>query len=166
MTLITLTPKERQALEALAAQTAQARDLRRAQALLWLEQGEAVQAIADRLGVSRQTLYNWVTRFESRRTLGLAARLADAPRSGRPRTAYGVIDPLIDEVIERDPREFEYRSTAWTAPLLVEYLQDTHEIEVSCDSVRFAIRRLDIRWKRPRHTLALRAATWRQAKGG
>ena len=166
MTLITLTPKERQALEALAAQTAQARDLRRAQALLWLEQGEAVQAIADRLGVSRQTLYNWITRFESRRTLDLAARLADAPRSGRPRTAYGVIDPLIDEVIERDPREFGYRSTAWTAPLLVEYLQATHEIEVSDDSVRFAIRRLDIRWKRPRHTLALRPATWRQAKGG
>ena len=166
MTLITLTPKERQALVALAAQTAQARDLRRAQALLWLEQGEAVQAIADRLGVSRQTPYNWATRFESRRTPDFAARLADAPRSGRPRTAYGVIDPLIDEVIERDPREFGYRSTAWTAPLLVEYLRNTYEIEVSCDSVRLAIRRLDLRWKRPRHTLALRPATWRQAKGG
>lgn len=166
MTLITLTRKERQALEALAAQTAQARDLRRAQALLWLDQGEAAQTIADRLGVSRQTLYNWVARFESRHTADLAARLADAPRSGRPRTAYGVIDPLIDEMIERDPREFGYRATAWTAPLLVEYLQDAHEIEVSCDSVHLAIRRLDIRWKRPRHTLALRPATWRQAKGG
>ncbi len=166
MTLITLTRKERQALEALAVQTAQARDLRRAQALLWLDQGEAVQAIADRLGVSRQTLYNWITRFESRHTLDLAARLADAPRSGRPRTADGVIDPLIDGVIERDPREFGYRSTAWTAPLLVEYLWNTHEIDVSCDSVHLAIRRLNIRWKRPRHPLALRPATWRQAKGG
>ena len=77
-----------------------------------------------------------------------------------------MIDPLIDDVIERDPREFGYRSTAWTAPLLVEYLRSTYEIEVSCDSVRLAIRRLDIRWKRPRHTLALRPATWRQAKGG
>lgn len=166
MTLITLTWKERQALEALAAQTAQARDLRRAQALLWLDQGEAVPSIAERLHVSRQTLYHWVTRFASRPRPDLAARLADAPRSGRPRTASGVIDPLIDDVIERDPREFGYRSTAWTAPLLVEYLQDMHAIEVSDDSVRLAIRRLDIRWKRPRHTLALRPATWRQAKGG
>jgi len=32
--------------------------------------------------------------------------------------------------------------------------------------VRLAIQRLRIRWKRPRHTLALRPATWRQAKGG
>jgi len=166
MTLITLTPKERQALAALAAQTNQARDLRRAQAVLWLDQGEAVQTIAERLGVSRQTLYNWVTRFESRRTLDLVARVADAPRSGRPCTAAGVIDPLIDEVIERDPRKFGYRATAWTAPLLVEYLRKTHHIEVSDDSVRLAIQRLAIRWKRPRHTLALRPATWRQAKGG
>jgi len=166
MTLITLTYRERTALETLSAHTDNAHELRRAQALLWLGQGETVQVVADRLGVSRQTLYNWVTRFQLCSAVDISARLADGQRSGRPRTAQGVIDPLIDEVIERDPREFGYRSTTWTAPLLVEYLRQEHEIEVCCNSVRLAIRRLRIRWKRPRHTLALRSATWRQAKGG
>ncbi|MDQ3651624.1 MAG: hypothetical protein M3458_15400, partial [Acidobacteriota bacterium] len=53
-----------------------------------------------------------------------------------------------------------------TAPLLVEYLRDEHQVVVSDDSVRAAIARLRMRWKRPRHHLALRPETWRQAKGG
>ena len=166
MTLITLTPKERQALAALAAQTNQARDLRRAQAVLWLDQGEAVQTIAARLSVSRQTVYHWTERFVERKGCALEVRLADAERSGRPCTAQGIIDPWIEAVIDIDPHEFGCRSTVWTAPLLVSYLADQHHLGVSCQSVRLAIARLKLRWKRPRHQLALRPATWQQAKGG
>jgi len=54
----------------------------------------------------------------------------------------------------------------WTAALLVCYLNDNHRIAVSCQSVRLALARLRVRWKRPRYTLALRPDTWRQAKGG
>jgi len=77
-----------------------------------------------------------------------------------------VIDPLIDALIETDPRELGYRATVWTAPLLMTYLADEHTLSVSCQSVRLAIERLRIRWKRPRHQLALRPDTWQQAKGG
>jgi transposase len=90
----------------------------------------------------------------------------DAARSGRPRTAHGIIDPLIDAAIDTDPRELGYRSTVWTAALLQAYLSEEHQIEVCSKSVSFAIARLQIRWKRPRHRLALRPGTWRQAKGG
>lgn len=166
MTDLALNRQERAALTKLAAHTDDARVLRRAQALLWLDAHESIQDVAERLGVSRQTLYNWTTRFHDRDDQALAQRVADAPRAGRPRTAQGVIDPLIDAVIERDPRTLGYRATAWTAPLLVEYLHETHAIEVGCTSVRDAIARLRLRWKRPRHTLALRPATWRQSKGG
>jgi transposase len=163
---LALSRHERAALADLAAHTDDARVLRRAQALLWLDADEGIQPIAERLGVSRQTIYNWTTRFQLRDEMDLVQRLADAPREGRPRTVQGVIDPLIDAVIERDPRSLGYRATAWTAPLLVEYLREAHQIEVGCTSVRAAIERLRIRWKRPRHTLALRPATWRQVKGG
>src|SRR5262249_29615771 len=81
-------------------------------------------------------------------------------------TALEIIDPLIDQVVEKDPREFGYRSTIWTASLLKQYLEEKHRIEVSASSVRLAIDRLRIAWKRPRHTLALRADHWRLAKGG
>jgi transposase len=73
---------------------------------------------------------------------------------------------LIAEVIDKDPRDLGYRSTDWTAGLLVRHLERAHGIEVSRRSVGLAIDRLGFRWKRPGHQLALRPETWRQAKGG
>ena len=161
-----LTDRLRGELEALVARTPLAKERCRALALLWLAEGHSAGEVAGLLRVSRQSVYNWADRFERREDLDLRARLLDAPRSGRPPTASGVIDPLIAEVIDKDPREFGYRSTNWTAALLVRYLERAHGIEVSRRSVGLAIDRLGIRWKRPRHELALRPETWRQSKGG
>jgi len=166
MTLFMLSSKERVALEHLAARTANATVLRRAQALLWLDDGESTQEIAEHLRVSRQTIYNWASRFQRRSALEVSARVVDGERPGRPRTAHGVIDPLIGGVLDRDPRELGYRSTVWTVPLLGQYLVDEQGIGVSPTSMRLALRRLGVRWKRPRHQLALRPETWRHAKGG
>jgi transposase len=138
----------------------------RAQALLWLAQGLPAAEVAELLGVSRQTVYNWADRYRDRAGSGLLDRLADAPRSGRPPTGKGVIDPLITAVIEQSPQEFGLRSAAWTAPVLCQYLRKEHRIEVSRKTVARAIDRLGLRWKRPRHELALRPDTWRQSKGG
>ena len=165
MTPFHLSGRERSRLERFAAQTSQARLLRRAQALLWLDDGESPSVVAARAGVSRQTLYNWATRFLDRADLDLARRLDDGPRSGRPRTALGIIDPILEEVLDVDPRTLGYQATAWTAPLLQHYLSQVHGIAVSADSVRDAIERVCFRWKRPRHRLALRPEHWRQAKG-
>jgi transposase len=161
-----LHPWERRRLLHLLDQTHDATQLRRAQALLWLHDGQSVPAVADLLLVSRQTVYNWVESFRDRTDLSVADRLLDAPRSGRPATALGIIDPLIDAVIDDDPRGYGYRATVWTAPLLQRYLEEVHGIETSRKSVSRAIARLDIRWKRPRHRLGLRPETWGQAKGG
>lgn len=166
MTDSILSRRERVKMQDLIAHPHDARQTLRAYALLWLDDGESVPEVAQRLGVTRQTVYNWANRFQARTDLEISLRLLDAPRCGRPCTATGVIDPLIEAVIERDPREFDYRSTIWTAPLLVEYVRDEHHLVVSDDSVRLAIVRLRVRWKRPRHQLALRPDTWRQAKGG
>jgi len=161
-----LHPWERRGLLQLLDQTPDATQLRRAQGLLWLHEGQSVTAVADLLRVSRQTIYNWAQSFTDRGDLDLADRLVDAPRSGRPATALGILDPLIDAIIEDDPRDYGYRATVWTAPLLQRYLEEVHAIETSRKSVSRAIARLGIRWKRPRHRLGLRPATWRQAKGG
>lgn len=153
-------------LEEIVCQTPSAKERCRAQALLWLAEGFDVEEVAELLHVSRQTVYNWVSRFQDRHGLELRARLLDAPRSGRPPTADGSIDRLIATVIDGDPRPLGYHSTIWTAPLLRCYLRDHHGIEVSDRTVGRAIDRLRLRWKRPRHELALRPATWRQSKGG
>jgi transposase len=166
MAHFTLSRQDYGALEVFAAHTDLAQERRRTQALLWLHEGESISDIAQRLYVSRQTLYNWFNRFQARHGRDLPARLADDDRSGRPRTARGVIDPLILEVLDQNPRDRGYRSTVWTAPLLQQYLRQTHQQAVSLSSVRLAMARLRVGWKRPRYHLSRRPATWRQAKGG
>jgi transposase len=166
MALFQLRAWERRQLLRLLDQTHDATQLRRSQALLWLHEDRPAAEVADLLHVSRQTIYNWAQAFQDRADLNVPDRLLDAPRSGRPATALGIIDPLIDEIIDDDPRDYGYRSTAWTAPLLQRYLEEVHEIETSRKSISRALDRLGIRWKRPRHRLGLRPDTWRQAKGG
>jgi transposase len=163
--LFQVTPQQKRTLPEIIRVTRDARLLRRGQALLWHREGESIAAIAERLEVSRQTVYNWVARFAAA-TGSLAERLADAERSGRPATATGRIDSFIADLIATDPRDFGYAATAWTAPLLQKRLAEQHQADVSVISVRRALPRLRRRWKRPRYRLALRPATWRQAKGG
>ncbi len=166
MTLIELSRKERRLLEHLVRNTSDANTLRRVQALLWLDDREDIEDIADQLYVSRLTVYKWVRQFKQRDRLNLCERASDGRHSGRPCTVKGIIDPMIDGIIDGNPRDLGYNSTVWTAPLLVQYLEEFHNVVVSTQSVRLAIERLHIRWKRPRHQLALRPETWRQAKGG
>jgi transposase len=168
MTLIHLSARERKQLQSLLARGPGARGSTRAQALLWLAAGESVARVADLLGVSRRTVYYWIQRFQEsdHAEQDLACRLDDAPRSGRPRTVSGIIDPLIAEVIDRAPRDLGYPATGWTNALLRRHLKEVHGLTVSRRSVSRALARLRIRWKRPRHQLALRPETWRQSKGG
>jgi transposase len=166
MAPLILSPRQHLELEYFVSHTPVARERCRAQALLWLDDGESAEWVAELLHVGRRTVYDWVERFHDRSEFGLRRRLADAPRPGRPRAADGGVDSQIAQVIDTDPRDLGYRATVWTAPLLVRYLRDHHAIEVSRKTVSRAIARLGIRWKRPRYQLALRPETWRQAKGG
>jgi transposase-like protein len=80
-----LTAREQRDLESLL-QVPTAREPRRAQALLWLAQGFPVEDVADLLGISRQTVYNWARRFQDGDGGDLRQRLADAPApAARPR---------------------------------------------------------------------------------
>lgn len=164
--LIKLTDKERVQLEHLLTLHIESQQYQRALALILLDDGMSVDEIADQLHVSRQFVYKWSARFQQCRNLPPAQRLLAAARSGRPVTCCGVIDPLIDAVIDLDPRDQGFNSTVWTAELLRTYLRKEHKQEVSLRSIGYALERLRLRWKRPRHTLAREEPFWRQAKGG
>jgi transposase len=166
MPLITLSDTEYEKLLEIVLLTQDASKLRRAQVLLWLNAGEGVEEVAHRVFVTRQTVYRWIKRFDTYKDIDMETALSAGQRSGRPRTAQGIIDPLILEIIDTDPRELGYCSTVWTAPLLCQYLRNIHHIQISRRSVGLALARLDIVWKRPRYDLSRRSSTWRQAKGG
>lgn len=78
-----LSAKQRRRLEGIVRlPTAETRVSRRAQALLLLGDGVPVVDIARLLGLHQRTVSRWRQRF---RVADPIARLADAPRSGRPR---------------------------------------------------------------------------------
>jgi transposase len=148
MAFLVLNSQERRVLEDLITPAALTNEVRRAQALLWLDEGESPQAVARQLHVSRQTVYNWATRFKRRRgACDIPARLVDDKRSGRPGTVSRIIDPLIRAVMTRDPHEFGYPATEWTATVLRHYLRDRHHLLVCRASVSLALRRLRKGWE-------------------
>lgn len=166
MMRFSLSTTERRQLNDLLHTTGSSKIYRRAQALLWLDEGWKLRAVAEHLHVSRYTVANWRDQYLVRHEFPLLERLADAPRSGRPPKVEGHIDFLLTEVIDTDPRDFGYQSTTWTASLLVQYLDDWHHMEVVPRTVSRVLERSRVSWKRPRHDLASRSPTWRQAKGG
>lgn len=166
MGVLGLSHATRQQLEKILAHPDNPRQLKRAQALLWVDEGDSVTAVAQRLRVSRQSIYNWIVWIRQRGGQPVAKRLCDADRSGRPPEKARVVDEVIANLIGTDPRQKGYRATVWTNPLFREYLRAEYGLEVSHQTVRESIHRAGYRWKRPRYVLSRRSKYWRQAKGG
>ena len=163
---VNLSASEREQLRDLVKRAKDARVVKRAQALLWLSEGEKPEAVAQRLAVTRQTIYNWVGRYKRRRHEPISQRLRDRPRPGRPPSKREVVAQVIERVIATDPRAYGYPSPVWDTGLLRHYCAQEEGLEVSRRTIRRALRQLGYRYKRPRYVLARRAPTWRQAKGG
>ena len=166
MAAIQLTESERAELQEIVRYTRDAKELRRAQALLELDSGGKAKAIAEHLGVGRSTVYDWANRFRKRQNEPVPERLRDRPRPGRPAHKRQKVKEVIPTLLESDPRTFGYRYPVWTTPLLQHHFEREHGLKVSRKTIRRALRELKYRYKRPRYVLARRSPHWRQAKGG
>ncbi len=80
-----LNASTRTQLERIIARPDNARQLKRAEALLWVDNGESVTSVVNRLSVTRQSFYNWRDNLQGR-TGPIRQRLEDEPKSGVPRT--------------------------------------------------------------------------------
>jgi transposase len=166
MARINLTHSQRQELQHLARRGRDARMARWAQGLLWLDQGEHPIAVAQRLEVTRESVYAWVRRLKHQEGRPLAEKLMEQPCSGRPREKRQAVQELVHLVMDTQPSQYGYQAEGWTAALLRHHLETTEGIEVSDATVRRCLKGLGYRWKRPRYVLARRDPFWRQAKGG
>jgi transposase len=159
-----LTARERAELESVVRRPADARQLKRAQGLLAVADGEPAAVVGRRLRVGRSTVYDWLKRYSGCRR-GPAAGLRDRPRSGRPPVTTEAAARRLPELLAAEPEAFGYRHAEWTAGLLTDRL--AREGLVASDStVRRTLHALGYRWKRPRFVPRRRSPTWRQAKGG
>jgi transposase len=165
MVALRLTARDRELLSDKARSSPDARETRRALALLDLDAGEPPTRVAERYRVSRSTVYEWADRWrDTDRPRG--DRLRDADRSGRPPATRDAVEAALAALMPTAPTDHGYRHPAWTTPLLLAHLAREHGLEVSDATVRRALHRLRYRWKRPRFVLSRRAEHWRQAKGG
>ena len=87
MPTLSLSDRQRGELQELVSHTPLAKERCRAQALLWITEGADVAEVAELLQVSRQTIYNWLSRFQERAKLDLR-RASSTPLAvavhGRP----------------------------------------------------------------------------------
>jgi transposase len=143
-----LSEKERERLEA-GLHSQDLYEVRRCQILLASARGEWVPRIAELLGCNDQTVRNVVREFERD---GIDACLRRG--SSRPHTIHAKVDEIgreqIRALLHQSPRTFGKPTSVWTMELAAEvsFAEGITAERVSGETIRQAIGRLGVRWKR------------------
>jgi transposase len=146
-----LSSSERRRLRKLLHGTTDARLYRRLLAILEVDRGQPVSEVARMLGVSCQTIYNWISRFESDAHAGA---LADRQRMGRPSLWAEERIAFLQSLLESPPDRLGYFANEWAVPLLKQQLEHWSGKHFSQDTIRRQLHRLGYVWKRSRYVLA------------
>lgn len=123
--------------------------VRRCQILLASARREWAPRIAEMLGCNDQTVRNVLKRFEQD---GLEACLTR--RSSRAHTIHAKVDAIggeqIRALLHQSPRTFGRPTSVWTLDLVAEvsFAEGITAEQVSDETIRQAIGRLGVRWKR------------------
>lgn len=155
---------ERERVEA-ALRSNAAFTLRRAQIVLASARGEWVPAIAEHLGCGEQTVRNAIHAFNAR---GLGAL---HPGSSRPHTVHGAFDEAgverLRALLHQSPRTFGKPTSVWTLDLAAEVssAEGITAGRVSDETIRQAIRRLGIGWKRAKRWITSPDPAYARKKG-
>ena len=139
------------------------RTFRRLQAVLLVARGRTVSEVARLTDLKPWAIYAWVRRYL---TDHRPDALVDAPRSGRPTAAPAITDARIVRQFRRDPLRLGYSTTTWTVALLAAHLSRAHDCSITPGTLRRRMRRLGLRWKRPRYVYADKDPHRAQKKGG
>lgn len=153
-------------LREIVSSSSNARELKRARALLWLHEGNPAGWVAQQLGISVRSIRRWIQRYRERTAMTVAERIGEGRHPGRPAKQLKLARRMIEKVWDRDPRRYGFRALVWTVPMLRCFIHQRTEKWLGHATIRRALRSLRQRYKRPRQALARRSPTWRQAKGG
>lgn len=110
-------------------------------------EGLSPDEIEEKYGWDRQTVYNWLNRFEER---GFQAALYDDPRPGRsPELSDDQIEQFA-AVLHDPPQEAGYDDPAWSTALAQQYLSEAFDVAFSLRHVRRLMHEAGVSPKRPR----------------
>jgi transposase len=146
--------------------SASAFTVRRCQILLASAEGQSTTTIARELRCSDQTVRNTIHAFHQR---GLAVL---QPRSSRPHTTATLFDAerckALRALLHQSPRTFGQPTSRWTLALAAEvsYAQGLTPRLVSDETIRLALRRLRVSWKRAKQWITSPDPAYRRKKNG
>ncbi len=134
----------------------------RAQMILLSAQRRTVPEIATLFEVSRATVRFWIRQFEVEGPAGLR----DDPRPGRPRKLTPQVEEHLLTLLQQDPQQVEasFLATFWTTAMLVLAVATSLALPVSRGTIRSALQRLRLRWRRPRLTMPRKTDPEKAAK--
>ena len=145
-----LTAEERQALE-LGRKSADAFTVRRAQMLLASADGHGPAAVGRVVGCTAQAVRNAVRAFEAD---GLACLTAKSHARRDPGRVWDRSrDADLKDLLHRRPREFGRPTSLWTLARVADVCHQkgwTPRV-LSAETVRQALKRLGVGWKRAKH---------------
>jgi transposase len=150
MSRLNLTSWQRQRLRRQLAETLDARLFRRTLAVLEFDSGRPAADLARMLGVTRQSVYNWIEAYLQDHD---PAALHDEEGRGRHPSLDEDEEHLLEALLAVSPQELGYPHGSWTVPLLQDVLEMATGQRRSDDTLRRALHRLEYAWKRPRHDL-------------
>lgn len=145
-----LKSKQRKEIQQALAQGAEVRLYRRLLALLEVDQGRPVVAVARSLQVSRRSVHAWLHTYAAAGTL---EALADRPRSGRPPVWDEEGQGWLQQLLAHSPEAYGYQATVWTVPLLQEQMRHLLGERVAARTLRRHLHALGYSWKRSRYVL-------------
>jgi transposase len=157
---LTMTERDRRALEAAAAAEKGVQRWRRYQAVLLLGEGHAPAAVAQTLRCSRASVYAWAAAW---RLAGVAGLREGDHGGGRVKLDAGG-EAVLTGLLPTDPQAAGYQATGWTVPLLQHELAATG-CHVGERTIRRALHRLGYRWKRPQYVLGRPDPAYAEKKG-
>src|SRR6266478_4375610 len=111
MNQLKLTPSQRRRLERQLLHTSAARVYRGPLAILEKSRGRSIADVAQTLGVTRQSVYNWLHAY---RRSSDAGSLQDDARSGRPSVWTPQRQALLLALLESSPDRLGYFALNWT----------------------------------------------------
>lgn len=145
-----LSPAEQEQIEA-GLRSSEALTLRRSQILLASSRGQRPKMIANNLGCATQTVRNAIHAFEQE---GLACLTRE---SCRPKTVQAELTQAKCEALRatlhQSPRTFGKPTSLWTLELAAEvcFERGLTNKQVSIETIRQALKRLGVGWKRAKH---------------
>ena len=110
-----------------------------------VQSGESPEDVVRVLGISRATIYGWLARYRQ----GGWGQLDAKKRGGRPTKLDGRAIAWIYKVVQKDPRQYEFKFALWTSLMVKEIIYRKFDVRMSKSSVCRLLNQMGLSAQRP-----------------